>query len=137
MTGHMRISPDNGDIKTAIIALEKQALELWNDGNPDGFIDLSADDVVYLDPAFTNKLEGKKALEAYYNSIRGKVKIDSYTMINPTVRLSSDVAVLTYDYEARRDGRVFRMHCTEIYRSDPAEGWKIIHTHWSFVLPDH
>lgn len=27
--------------KTTIIALEKQALELWNNGNPDGFIALS------------------------------------------------------------------------------------------------
>ncbi len=33
--------------KAAIIALEKQALELWNNGNPSGFTELSDDDVVY------------------------------------------------------------------------------------------
>ncbi|MDL2243781.1 nuclear transport factor 2 family protein, partial [Bacteroidales bacterium OttesenSCG-928-J19] len=87
-------------MRTKIINLEKQALELWNNGNPDAFIDLSADDVVYIDPAFESKLEGKKALEDYYNSIRGKIKIDQYEMINPTVQLSAEVAVLTYNYEA-------------------------------------
>lgn len=127
---------DDMDIKDTIIALEKQALELWNNGNPDGFIDLSADDVVYIDPAFENKLEGKNALEDYYNTIRGKVKIDVFKMINPVVQLSSDVAVLTYNYEAHRDGMVFKMNCTEIYRLEKTNQWKIIHTHWSFFQPN-
>jgi ketosteroid isomerase-like protein len=122
-------------IKASIIALEKQALELWNNGNPDGFINLSADDVVYIDPAFKNKLIGKKALEDYYNTIRGKIKIDQYEMINPTVQLSAEVAVLTYNYEVQRDGLTFRMNCTEVYQLDIANQWKIIHTHWSFVQP--
>lgn len=116
-----------------IIALEKQALELWNNGNPDGFIALSSDDVIYFDPAFENKLEGKKALEEYYNGMRGKIKIDSYKMIKPIVRLSSGVAVLMYDYEAYSDGQIFKMHCTEVYKTDSSNRWKIIHTHWSFV----
>lgn len=58
-------------------------------------------------------------------------------MIEPTVLLSSDVAVLAYDYEAYRDDRTFRMHCTEVFKLDSSEQWKIIHTHWSFVLSDN
>lgn len=119
-------------IKAEIIALEKQALALWNNGNPDGFLELSSDDVVYIDPAFTNKLEGKKALEDYYNTVRGKIKIDQYEMLNPTVQLSGNVAVLTYNYEVWRDGQTFRMNCTEVYKTDVSNQWKIIHTHWSF-----
>lgn len=123
------------DVKSTIITLEEQALKLWNNGNPDGFIELSSDDVVYIDPAFENKLEGKKALEDYYNTVRGKIKIDSYKMINPTVQVSTDVAVLIYSYEAHRDGQVFRMNCTEVYKLTPSDQWKIIHTHWSFARP--
>lgn len=55
MTGYT----SNEDVKSTIIALEEQALKLWNNGNPDGFIELSSDDVVYIDPAFENKLEEK------------------------------------------------------------------------------
>lgn len=124
-------------IKAHIISLEKQALKLWNNGNPDGFINLSSDDVVYIDPAFTYKLEGKQALEEYYGPLRGKIKIDNYKIINPTVQLSSDMAVLTYDYEAYRDNQLFKMHCTEVYRSVAAGDWQIIHTHWSFVMPEN
>ena len=135
MTGRTGVPSGKEDVKAAIIALEKQALELWNSGNPDGFIELSSDDVVYVDPAFEHKIEGKKALEEYYDTIRGKVKIDLYRMIDPVVRLSSDMAVLMYDYEAHRDGQIFKMHCTEVYQSDSSNRWKIIHTHWSFVMP--
>lgn len=134
MTERTNVSSNTRDIHAEIIALEKQALELWNNGNPDGFIDLSSDDVVYVDPAFERKLEGKKALEEYYNQIRGKVQIDNYKMINPVVMLSAEMAVLAYDYEAHRDGQAFKMHCTEVYRLDSLDQWKIIHTHWSFVM---
>ena len=123
------------DIQDTIIALEKQALEQWNNGNPDGFLDLSADDVIYMDPAFANKLVGKKALEDYYETVRGKIKIDQYKMINPTVQVSENLAVLTYNYEVSRDGQTFRMNCTEIYKANTSRQWKIIHTHWSFVQP--
>ncbi len=96
---------------------------------------MSTDDIIYIDPAFESKLEGKKALEDYYNTIRGKIKIDLYKMIDPVVLVSPGVAVLTYNYEAHRDGMVFTMNCTEVYRLDPTNTWKIIHTHWSFVQP--
>ncbi len=128
-------SSKNEDIKTTIIELEKQALAQWNKGNPDGFLDLSADDVVYIDPAFESKLEGKKALEDYYNTVRGKIRIDLYKMIDPVVQVTPEAAVLTYNYEAQRDGLVFRMNCTEVYRLTPTKKWQIIHTHWSFVQP--
>lgn len=136
MTEPTSVPPNEEDMKAAIIALEKQALELWNAGNPDGFIELSSDDVVYVDPVFEHKIEGKKALGKYYDTIRGKVKIDLHKMIDPVVRLSSGMAVLIYDYQAHRDGQIFKMHCTEVYRSDSSNQWKIIHTHWSFVMTE-
>jgi len=122
------------DIEATIIALEKQALELWNNGDPDGFLELSSDDVIYFDPVFEEKFEGKKALEEYYNGFRGKNKIDSYEMIRPVIQLTPECAVLAYDYEARREGQIYRMHCTEVYKLDSSGQWKIIHTHWSFVF---
>jgi len=131
------ISPvKDEDTKAKIIALEKQALELWNSGNPDGFLELTSEDVVYIDPAFERKLEGKKALTEYYNTVRGKIKIDQYEMINPTVQLSTNMAVLTYNYIVQRDGFTFRMNCTEVYQLGISNQWKIIHTHWSFVQPN-
>jgi ketosteroid isomerase-like protein len=107
---------------------------LWNNGNPDGFKDLSSDDVVYFDPE--QKLEGKRALEDYYNSIRGMVKVDTYQMIKPVVQLSSEVAVLTYNLNSHSGGMIFKWNCTEVYRLNSSNQWKIIHTHWSLVQSD-
>lgn len=132
MTGCTSISSD-ADVEAKIIALEKQALELWNNGDPDGFIELPSDDIVYFDPSLETKFEGEKALEAYYNTIRGKIIIDRYKMIEPIVQVAPGMSLLTYDYEAHRDNMAFKMHCTEAYKSDSSGWWKIIHTHWSFV----
>lgn len=129
------IAPENENIAAKIIALEEQALKIWNTGNPDGFLDLSSDDVIYFDPVVEKKFEGKKALEEFYNGFRGKSNVDSYEMINPVVRVLADSTVLMYDYEARAQDKVYRMHCTEVYHSDTLGQWKIIHTHWSFVMP--
>ena len=115
MNGHTNHTPCGGDPEAAIIALEKRALERWNQGDPDGFLELTSGDVVYFDPALGRKLIGKKALGEYYGTVRGKIRIDTYRMIGPVVRLSPGAAVLAYDYEALRDGQVFRMHCTEVY----------------------
>lgn len=134
MTEFNSVPSNTEEVKTMIIALEKKALELWNSGNPDGFLELSSEEVIYIDPVFVDKLVGKKALEEYYDTIRGKVKIDRYEMKNPVVQLASEVAVLMYDYEAYRDGQVFRMHCTEVYKLEANSQWKIMHTHWSFVM---
>ena len=120
MNGHTNHTPCGGDPEAAIIALEKRALERWNQG----------------DPALGRKLIGKKALGEYYGTVRGKIRIDTYRMIGPVVRLSPGAAVLAYDYEALRDGQVFRMHCTEVYTAATSGGWEIIHTHWSFARQD-
>ena len=135
MVEYAESTPGGEDRTAAIIALEKHALELWNDGNPDGFIALSSDDVVYMDPALEHKLVGREALKAYYDPIRGKVKIPEYRMIDPVVQSVPDAAVLTYDYQVYRDGSAFKMHCTEVYRLNPSGRWEIIHTHWSFFQP--
>ena len=93
MVEYAESAPGGEDRTAAIIALEKHALELWNDGNPDGFIALSSDDVVYMDPALEHKLVGREALKAYYDPIRGKVKIPEYRMIDPVVQSVPDAAV--------------------------------------------
>ena len=126
----------NEDIKATIIALETKALELWNNGNPDGYIELSSDDVVYFDPALEKQLVGKQALEDYYSNVRGKIKNVQYKIINPVVQLSSEVAVLSFHYEANMGGMIIKMNCTEVYRLNSSNQWEIIHTHWAYFQPN-
>ena len=108
--------------------MERRALERWNQGDPDGFLELTS--------GSRTQTHRQKALGEYYGTVRGKVRIDTYRMIDPVVRLSPGAAVLAYDYEVLRDGQVFRMHYTEVYTTATSGGWEIVHTHWSFARQD-
>jgi len=127
------VSSGNEDVAATIIALEKGAMELWSKGNPDGFLELTDEDVVYMDPYFDLKLEGKKALEDYYNSLRGQVNFDSCEMIRPVVQLTTELAVLIYNFTSTGKEGSYRWNCTEVYRLNPEGEWRIIHTHWSLL----
>lgn len=117
-----------------IIALEKDALDRWCAGDPDAFLDLSADDVTYFDPFRETRLDGKAALAALYAELRGKIFAPRHEMIDPMVQLAGDAAVLTFRFVSWNgsEGARVAWNCTEVYRRD-ARGWRIIQTHWSFT----
>jgi ketosteroid isomerase-like protein len=118
-----------------IISMERAALERWGRGDPSGFLEISADDVVYFDPYQPRRLNGIVELRELYESIRGRVQIARFELINPVVEATDAMAVLTFNYVA--DGTneaTSRWNCTEVYRRDAA-GWRIVQTHWSFTQP--
>lgn len=122
------------DIKSHIVLLERSALEMWNNGNPDGYLDLYSDDVTYFDPYFETKLEGITKLRAYYDEVRGQINVRKYEMINPVVQMLSDAAVLSYNLISYIDTGESKWNCTEVYKKE-GELWKIAHVHWSYVKP--
>ncbi len=122
------------DTTVTIIAMERAALDRWGKGEPSGFLEISAPDVVYFDPFLERRLDGLEALAAYYENIRGKVHIDRYELINPQVQLCGDAAVLTFNYVSYGGETQNRWNCTEVYRRTDGQ-WRIIQTHWSFTQP--
>lgn len=114
-----------------VIKMERAALDRWGRGDPSGFLEISADDVVYFDPFHKRRVDGLAALTTEYEGCRGKVIVDSYTLINPKVQLCGDsVAVLTFNHEGISGGQKQCWNCTEVYCKTPA-GWRIVQTHWS------
>ncbi len=120
----------NEDIAATVIAMERAALDRWGKGDPAGFIEISAPDVVYFDPFIARRIDGRDELAAYY--IPGQVFFDRYELLNPHVQVCGDIAVLTFNYASWTGERESRWNCTEVYRHD-AQGWRIIQTHWSFT----
>jgi len=118
-----------------IIAMEKAALDKWGNGNPDGFLDISAPDVVYFDPFVEKRLDGIDQLRALYNSIRGQVHMDRYELLNPKVQAGATMAVLTFNFKGYQKEVVHKWNCTEVYRLEKDGSWKIIQTHWSLMQP--
>ena len=129
----MRSAPD--PTAEEIIRLEKAALERWGSGDPSGFLELSAEDVVYFDPFLDRRLDGFGALQAHYESIRGQVHVDRFELVNPHVQVAGEAAVLTFNYLSFNEGAVSsRWNCTEVFRRT-GSAWKLIQTHWSITHP--
>jgi len=56
-----------------VIELECAALDRSKKGDPGGFLEICAPDVVYFDPGVERRIDGLVALTEYYEGIRGKV----------------------------------------------------------------
>ncbi len=122
------------DTMAAIIALERAALDRWGKGDPSGYLEISAPDVVYFDPYVERRLDGLEALTRLYEALRGKVHIDRDELIRPKVQLCGDMAVLTFNYVSYSVETRQRWNCTEVYQR-AAGRWRIIQTHWSYIQP--
>jgi hypothetical protein len=116
-----------------IIVLEKTALTRWGNGDPAGFLEISAPDVVYFDPYIPCRIEGLEALTDYYHrTLWGKIHVDRFEMLNPAVQNIGEIAVLTFNYVSYQGDRPDRWNCTEVYRQSHG-AWKIIQSHWSYT----
>jgi ketosteroid isomerase-like protein len=115
-----------------IVTMERAALGRWGAGDPDGFLEISAEDVVYFDPYTAKRLDGIAALRARYEELRGKVHVDRFEMIAPKVQLCGTAAVLTFNHVSYIGERAVRWNCTEVYRRKGA-GWEIVQSHWSYT----
>lgn len=129
-------SQDNDSISKLIIGMEKSALERWNNGDPSGFLEISANEVVYFDPMTEQRLDGLDKLTDLYEKIRGKIHVDRYEMINPKVQSVDKMAVLTFNLISYFGDKYQKWNCTEVYRVEKESKWKIIQSHWSFTKPN-
>jgi ketosteroid isomerase-like protein len=120
------------EIAATILALERGALDRWIRGDPGGFIDLAAADLVYFDPFQPCRVNGRKAFVALMESIRGQVSADRYELIDPAVQASNDFALLTFNFRSWPDKPRSRWNASEGYRRDP-QGWRLVHQHWSMT----
>lgn len=136
MAERTSFSQTGTDVSETIIALEKSALKKWNQGDPGGYLDISATDVVYFDPYTEQRLDGLENLRKYYEPIKGQVFASRYEMLNPKVQATSDMAVLTFNLYSYESDREVKWNCTEVYRLEDDKYWKIIQTHWSFIKPE-
>ena len=124
---------ESPDLAARLIALEQAALRRWCDGDPSGFLELCAEDVVYFDPFLDRRLDGLPALTDYYESLRGKIRAERFELVDPRVQVVGDAAVLTFNFVSYGTG-TSRWNCTEVFRRT-GDAWRLIQTHWSHTRP--
>ena len=119
-------------IAAIIIEMESSALERWGNGDPSGFLEICASDIVYFDPYLDKRIDGIEALAEYYKAIWGQIHLDRFELINPCVQTDGKLAVLTFNYVSYTGEKQARWNCTEVYRH-AEDHWEIIQTHWSYT----
>jgi len=124
----------SGSVEESIIALEQAALARSDKNDVKPFLELSDENVVYIDPFIAAPIYGRDALAKYYAGFGDVEGNASSKMTDAKVQVSGDTAVLTFRYDTvgERTGRLTRWFATEVYRKTP-QGWRIIHTHWSLL----
>jgi ketosteroid isomerase-like protein len=127
---------ENTELSDLIINLERAALDRWINGDVYGFLELSADDVVYFDPMLERRLDGLDKLTEYYLPFHGVLSGDGYELINPNVQAVENMAVLTFNLHSYSNGKIYKWNCTEVYRKEKDGNWKIIQSHWSVTKPE-
>jgi ketosteroid isomerase-like protein len=121
-----------------VLSLEKAAMERWRHGDPMGFVELSAEDILYVDPGQTKPIIGLEAYRPYMKQLEGQIHYQRSEFIDPQVVVMGDAALLSYNYRSSvltPEGQVSSQtpwNSTEVYFRR-AGGWKIVHNHWSFI----
>lgn len=117
-----------------LIAMERAALDRWGNGDPSGYLEIYAPDIVYFDPSLDRRLDGIDAVTRHLEQVRGKISIPRYELLNPLVQQVGDAAVLTFNYVSYGPtGQVTRRwNLTEVYRRLSIR-WAIVQSHWSYT----
>lgn len=123
-----------------IIAMEKNELERWNKGDPQGYLEAYAPEITYFDPMRAKRADGIQAMKEYLAPFAGKVKVDRYEMIDTKVQRLGDVAVLSYQLISHAtlpngSPATARWNSTKVYGVFDGK-WKLFHDHWSFIQPE-
>ena len=60
-------------MEEVILSLEKGAMERWRQGDPWGWAEISAEDVIYMEPGLTKPIIRLEEYKTYLTQIEGKV----------------------------------------------------------------
>lgn len=116
-----------------LLKLERAALDRWIQGDPGGYLELSAPEVTYFDPFIPRRIDGLVKLTEYYEGLRGRISADRYEILNPKVEASDRLAVLSFNFVSYQGSNPMRWNCTEVYRQNDRSEWTLIQTHWSMT----
>jgi uncharacterized protein (TIGR02246 family) len=129
------------DAPPDVVAMERAALDRWGKGDPQGYLEIMANEVTYFDPMQEKRTDGREAMLKLLTPLTGKVTVSRFDMIDPKVQRHGDSALLTFNlvsYVTQPDGKelaVARWNSSELYGKVDGQ-WRIVHSHWSYSKPE-
>ena len=115
-----------------ILSLEMTALDRWCVGDPWGWAEISAGDIIYIEPQLTRPLVGASEFHAYLRTAEGRLHSPRTGIIRPRIVIKEDTAVLTYICKFDDDPQNIEesWNVTSVYFKQEGE-WRLVHGHRS------
>ena len=126
---------DQSNAEEAILAQERDALERWSAGDPEGYVQSAAADMTYVDFIGAHlRLDGIQAVRDYLAGLKGAFPAHTYEIVDPRVQVYGDVGILTqHYYPTSLEGEAMGpSKATCVYRWIDGT-WKMVHAHWSVI----
>ena len=124
----------NAETVRELVALERQAMNGWLKGDPGPALAIFDPEITLFHIMTGKRLDGFPAVQALYETYRGRPLFESYEIIDPKVQQGGDVAVLTYLFVWKTGDVTSRWNSTQVYQRKK-EGWRVVHSHWSRTNP--
>lgn len=122
-----------------LIALEQAAMDpYFSESDPSTYAGSFASGATYFDPNSAGRIENDAILK-HFAAFAGQIPPWRYEIRNPAVSVLGDAAVFTFNLETydATDGSVTsRWNTTEV-RLRTADGWEMVHAHWSHREPSN
>ena len=122
-----------------MVALETNKLDLWyGESDPEAYIAEVADDATSLDPWVPLTRQVGEELREAYRGFEGIIPHIDYEIVDPAVDVRGDIVIFTFFTEGtdldNPDVPYGPWNATKVFNRT-ADGWEMIHTHWSVPLP--
>lgn len=127
--------PTADEAKAAVMKKITMAAEKWSKGEPMGYVECAAKDIVWLDDLGALKpISGSQALKKYLESFRGQVPSHKFELLDPLFQVYNGIVIVTYRYQGIFDGEesVNPYQITSVYRYENGD-WLSVHENWGEV----
>ncbi len=119
-------------LQDTIVALEKEALGQWSNGNPAGYFTHGAENMVYFDDIGAHEgIYGIQNIRQYGKKLNEMIPPHKYEMAGTKVQQFGDTTILSYQYHPfTLDGQPQTKWRTSVVYASMEGKWKIVHAHW-------
>ena len=128
--------PTADEAKTAIMEKIKSANDRWASGDPMGFLECVAQDIIWIDDLGAQiPLNGKEALGKYLENFKGQIPPHKHELLDPVFQFYGEIVIVNYRYQGTFDGApADPWKVTSVYRFIDGD-WLSVHENWSLVKP--
>jgi hypothetical protein len=126
--------PTAEEAKAVVMEKITLAAEKWSKGEPTGYADCAAKDIVWLDELDALKpISGSAALKKYLANFKGQIPAHEFELLDPLFQVYDDIVIVTYRYQGIFEGEPGEpWKVTSVYRYIDGD-WFSVHENWSEV----